>query len=132
MLKKIVTDPSTHLTTGSSFENLTNLSPRFIERVISKYDGTRLGRQELYGELFSDVVGALWSYDLIERTRVRTMPEDLVRIAVALDPSTTDNNRSAEAGIITAGLGRDGHCYIMYDDSIKAHVNVWSGIAVQR
>lgn len=131
-LKKMVADDATHLTTGSSFENLGNLSSRFIERVIKKYEGTRLGRQELYAELFTDVAGALWTYDLIERTRVRTVPEDLVRIAVALDPSTTNNNRSAEAGIITAGLSKDGHCYIMYDDSLKAHVSVWSGAAVRR
>lgn len=129
-LKEMVKDNKTIVTTGSSFENLSNLAPAFIDRVIKKYEGTRLGRQELYAELFEDVAGALWSYDLIDKHRVRVMPE-LVRVVVAVDPAVTINDRSDEAGIVAAGLGEDGHAYVISDKSLKAHPNVWSAVAAK-
>ena len=129
-LKEMVNDPDTVITTGSSFENLSNLSERFIKRVIKRYEGTRLGRQELYAELFSDVVGALWTYDSIHRNRVREAP-DLVRVVTAIDPATTANKRSDETGIITAGLDAAGHIYVISDASLKAKADVWAATAVR-
>jgi len=131
-IKKMVEDPSTYLTLGSSFENLSNLSSRFIERVIKKYDGTRIGEQELYGKLFSDVAGALWNHEVIQKHKVNARPTDFIRIVVAIDPSVTDNERSDEAGIITAGLTAEGHAYVFADDSRKCHPSIWSGLAVKR
>lgn len=131
-IKEMVADPATHLTVGSSFENLSNLSNVFIKRIIKKYEGTRLGKQELYAELFKDVAGALWSHDVVDRHRVRVKPEDLVRVVVAIDPSVTENARSDEAGIVGAGINADGHAFVFSDDSKKCHPSVWSALAVNR
>jgi phage terminase large subunit-like protein len=131
-LKEMLADEATHLTVGSSFENLSNLSEIFIKRVIKKYEKTRLGRQEIYAELFSDVAGALWSHDVIDRNRVSVKPEDLIRIVIAIDPSVTENARSDEAGIIGAGVNAEGHAFLFSDDSKKCHPSVWSSLAVNR
>jgi len=128
-LKKMIKDPSTIITTGSSFENLSNLAAVFVDRVIRKYEGTRLGRQELYAVLFEDVAGALWNHNVIDRNRVMVAP-DLIRIVVAIDPSTTCNARSDEAGIVVVGLGANGHVYVLRDSSMKAHPNIWAANAV--
>jgi phage terminase large subunit-like protein len=87
------------ITRGSTYENRANLAPGFFAQVIRKYEGTRLGRQELNAEILDDVPGALWSRARIEETRWpvhRNVPE-LIRIVVAIDP----------AGIERRGLRRD-------------------------
>ena len=99
-----------------------NLAATFKERILSRYEGTRLGRQELYAELLEDTPGALWSRLLLERTRVRQVPP-LRRIAIGLDPGN-------EAGIIVAGLGDDGHGYVLEDLSITGSPATWAGQAI--
>ena len=130
-LKELAADPLTHITTGSSYENITNLAPQYINRIIKKYEGTRIGRQELYAELFTDVAGALWNYELIDKYRVKSHP-DLIRIVVSLDPAVTSNERSDEVGIVVAGLGGDGHIYILEDASLKASPMIWSAVALNK
>lgn len=129
IVKALVADPAVHVTTGSSYENTTNLSARFIERVIQKYEGTRLGRQELHGDLLSDVPGALWSRDLLEQCRVRNAPQ-LIRIVVAVDPPATHGENADEAGIIVAGIDEGNHSYILEDLSRQASPGDWGRIAV--
>lgn len=118
LLKEIIGDPDTVITRGSTFENASNLAPRFIKTVVRKYEGTRLGRQELEAEVLDDVPGALWSRTLIEELRVKpnTTPT-LTRIVVAIDPSASSGEEANECGIVCAGLGIDGHGYILEDAS---------------
>lgn len=114
--KQLITlmkDPTTHVTRGTTYENLQNLAGAFREKVIRRYEGTRLGRQELMAEILTDVPGALWSLDLIDATRVRQTPP-LVYIVVAIDPmvrrgdpTDDDEEEGAETGIVVAGLGED-------------------------
>jgi phage terminase large subunit-like protein len=129
IIKQLLADPKTVDTNGSSYENMANLSPIFIQRIIQKYEGTRLGQQELHGGILGDVPGALWKRDVIERNRKRSMPE-LVRVVVAIDPEATSNEDSSETGIVVAGIGRDGDGYVLDDLSLRATPNIWATQAV--
>jgi phage terminase large subunit-like protein len=117
-LKIIIADPGTVKTVGTTYENIGNLAPKFIARVVSKYEGTRLGRQELRAEVLDDVPGALWSRTRIEDLRVKpAQVPQLIRIVVAIDPSASSGEESDEAGVVAAGKGVDGHAYILEDGS---------------
>ena len=102
------------VTRGSTYENQANLAPTFINTIVRKYEGTRLGRQELLAELLTDVPGALWQRDNIDKLRVAKVPE-LRRIVVAIDPAAKSTEGSDETGIIVAGLGSDQHGYVLND-----------------
>ena len=116
---------------GSTYENRQNLAEDFFADVISQYEGTRLGRQELEGELLEDTPGALWNTLLIDRTRVKR--EDLppmARIVVAIDPSVTSNARSDECGIAVVGKGVNGDGYMLEDLSGVMTPNEWAMAAI--
>lgn len=112
LIKALIKDTRTHVTVGSTFENEANLSPQFIETIRQRYEGTRLGQQELYGKLIGEAEGALWKYDWIKR--VTELP-DMKRIVVAIDIATTSNEKSDRTGIIVAGLGVDNRGYLLAD-----------------
>lgn len=109
-------DGDTRLTRGSTYANAANLAAPFLERLRTKYEGTRLGRQELHGEILEDKPGALWTLKRIEEARVAEHPP-LQRVVVAVDPPTTSGEDADECGIVVAGLGRDGHAYVLADGS---------------
>ena len=104
------------LTSGSTFENEDNLADGALQAFRARYEGTRLGRQELYAELLEDVEGALWKREWIEKNRVDDYPE-MQRVVVTIDPSTTSTDDSDECGMIVAGLGVDKKGYIFDDIS---------------
>lgn len=128
LVRDILSDPTTHKTTGSTFENAANLPKAFLDRLLKKYEGTRLGRQEIYAEVLDDTPGALWKLAAIEILRVKNYPP-LVRIVVGVDPEASSEEGSAETGIIVVGMGRDGHLYVLFDASIQGTPNEW-GMAV--
>lgn len=105
------------VTRGRTADNAANLAPTFLETIVSRYQGTRLGRQELDAEIVDDVVGALWSRDLIEQTTRRSAAPPLSRIVVAIDPSVSSGEGANECGLIVAGLGVAGHGYVLADES---------------
>jgi phage terminase large subunit-like protein len=115
-LKTLLNDPATFVTHGSTYDNRSNLAPIFYDAVIKRYEGTRLGRQELDAEVLEDIVGALWAWNNIDNYRVEKQPE-LVRIVIPIDPAVTANPDSDETGIIPVGLGKDGHGYVLGDAS---------------
>jgi len=119
-------DGSVHLTRGSTFDNAANLSPAALEELRRRYEGTRLGRQELYAEVIEDVEGALFSRAQLGGLRVRQahLP-DFIRIVVGVDPS----GGVAETGIVVVGLGADRHGYVLDDCSTGGSPNQW-GLAV--
>ena len=102
------------VTRGKTRDNIANLAPGFVEAIEGRYGGTRLGRQELEGELLEDVPGALWQRDWIDRDRVDTAP-DLKRIVVAIDPAVSNTAGSDETGIVVAGIAADDHVYVLAD-----------------
>lgn len=132
VIKELIKDAMTTVTRGATYENIKNLASSFVRRIVNKYEGTRLARQELYAEVLEDVEGALWNLDMIEKHRIvdyegqESMLPEFVRIVVGADPAVTNNAGSDETGIIVAALGTDGHGYILDDVSIKASVNGWA------
>ena len=129
VLREMISDPKTAVTRGSTFENVANLATPFLDVILSKYEGTRLGRQELYAEILDDNPGALWNRNIIDKHRVSKKPE-LRRIIVAIDPAVTSRATSDETGIIVAGLGTDGHGYVLEDVSMRASPDTWAKAAV--
>lgn len=128
LLKDIIRRPSTVVTRGSTWDNKSNLSAAFYAEVIAPLEGTRLGRQEINAEILDDVPGALWSRDLIERNRLSAPASDaerealagsMRRVVVAMDPAVSSGEGSNEMGIVVAGLGEDGHGYVLADVSLR-------------
>lgn len=134
-LKEIMALEHTIITRGSTYENKSNLAKAFIDTVITKYEGTRLGRQELYAELLDDNPHALWQRSNIEDDRADKAPE-LMRVVVAIDPAVADPDRAEsdpdEAGIIIGGVDYDGHAYILDDASLQASPDKWMNVALHR
>ena len=127
VIRDLIADPMTVDVVGSSYENKANLAPSFAKRIFGKYEGTRLGRQEIYGDILDDVPGALWTRDLLEKTRVTEHPE-LARIAVGVDPAAT----TGETGIVVAGIGEKSgawHGYTLDDLTLPGSPGMW-GTAV--
>jgi phage terminase large subunit-like protein len=130
LLKRLLADPKTAVTRMATADNAQNLAPGFLETVVGRYQGTRLGRQELDGELVEDRDDALWSRDGIDRDRVAVAPE-LVRIVVAVDPPASSGARSAACGIVAAGLGVDGRGYVLADRTlVRATPRAWAERAI--
>lgn len=114
-------DGTVHVTRGSTWENAANLSPAALEELRRRYEGTRLGRQELEGELLEDIEGALWSRDQIDADRVTAAEvPDLTRIVVAIDPAVTSTAHSDETGLVVVGHDDQGHGYVLGDHSLRA------------
>ena len=114
---------------GSTFDNAANLAPSALAELKHRYDNTRLGRQELYGEILDNVEGALWTREMIERARVDKAPS-LIRVVVAIDPAVTSSATSDETGIVAAGLSANGEYYILDDKSLRASPDAWARQAV--
>jgi predicted phage terminase large subunit-like protein len=119
------------VTRSSSFANQQNLAPSFFRSIVAKYSGTRLGKQELEAELLTDTPGALWHLDRIEELRVRSAPQPLERVVVAIDPAVTFGPDSDETGIVVVGLAADGHGYVLDDLSGRYPPSEWAQRAIQ-
>lgn len=136
-LRDIMADEMTLTTRGRTLDNANNLAPSFVRQITRKYEGTRLGRQELDAEVLDDVPGALWTREMIEKAhlpRDAKLPE-MVRIVVAVDPSGSDPDdrdadESDDIGIVVAGKGTDGRGYILADISVNDLPAVWGKVAV--
>jgi len=146
IIRELLTDPSTVVSRASTYDNLGNLAPPFRERVLSKYEGTRLGRQEIFGEVLEDVEGALWSVAQLEALKIVKPPQkrwldieandwayanDLARVAVGVDPASTSGPDSDLTGIIVAAKGTDGRAYVMADRTCRETPDGWGRAAVQ-
>jgi phage terminase large subunit-like protein len=122
-MKELVAADDTVVSRASSYANLANLADSYRKNVLAKYEGTRIGRQELDGELLEDVEGALWNWDLyvwIEE------PPPLKRIVVAVDPAGSANKRSDLTGIIILGLDYNNVVWVLADWSGKYTPGAWA------
>lgn len=125
-LKELMKDRRTIHMKVSTYANLANLDPAYREMVIEKYEGTRTGRQELYGELLEDVEGALWHSSMLQH--VTEEPDQYDRIVIAIDPAGTANARSDETGIVVVGWA-DRKAYVIADYSGKYSPAGWGNKA---
>jgi phage terminase large subunit-like protein len=142
-LKDILAEPGTIVTKGSTYENRSNLAPKFLKKVEAKYAGTRLGRQELDAEILDDSPDALWRRAKLDEMRIGwnegewrmsgkpfKLPE-MRRIVVAIDPASEpggegEAGEGAETGIMVVGLGMDGRGYVIADHSCALDPNGWA------
>lgn len=131
LIREIIKDAKTVVTRGSTFDNAGNLAPKFLKTIREKYEGTRLGRQELNAEILDDLPGALWTRDEIDKHRLKVAPA-MRRIVVAVDPSGTGgvDDDGDSIGIVVAGLGIDGRGYILADRTCKLSPDGWGRRAV--
>lgn len=131
-LRALLRLPGLVTTRGSTYDNIGNMAPGF-RAFVDRFEGTRLGRQELAGELLDDVEGALWSLDLIDRGRVS--PDDvpdLVRVVVAVDPQAAyeESGDLSETGIVVAGVCAERHLWVLADLSGNLTPGGWGARAV--
>jgi predicted phage terminase large subunit-like protein len=129
LVRELLAAPTTVVSRGSTYDNASNLAPAFIDSIITKYEGTRLGRQELNAELLDDIPGALWTRAKIDELRKDAAPE-LVRVVVAIDPAVTSGDSSDETGIVVCGKGVDGHGYVLADLTCRMTPDGWARRAV--
>jgi len=132
-LMDLIANPATVTTRHSSYENRANLAPAFFADIVRKYEGTRIGRQELMAEILTDIPGALWTRTLIDATRgnpTDVILEGLIRIVVAIDPAVTSKPESDETGIIVAALTRNWHVLILDDLSCRESPLGWAKVAI--
>lgn len=125
LVRDILNNPSTAVTKGSTYDNISNLAPAFIEVIISRYEGTRLGRQELNAEILDDNPEALWTRDVIENNRV-TKASEMVRIVVGVDPAVTSSSSADDTGIVVAGVDEKHHYYVLGDYTTHATPKKWA------
>jgi len=118
LLKRLMTAPGTALTRATTAMNEANLAPTFLEAVVGRYRGTRLGRQELDAELIADREDALWRRADIEKARVLEAPE-LLRVVVAVDPPATSGPEADACGLVAAGRGAGGEAYVLADATAR-------------
>jgi len=138
LLRDIMHDAATVVTTGSSYDNTANLAPAYIKRVIRRYEGTTLGLQELHARILDEDENALWSNAIIDAARVREVPP-LRFVCVAVDPmaraSAKHNEKRLappETGIIVFGVDESGeHGYVLEDATeTNAKPDVWARAAI--
>jgi phage terminase large subunit-like protein len=145
LIKDIILRDDTFITKGSTYENLENLAPAFRSQIVSRYEGTRIGRQELEAELLEDTPGALWQRDVLDETRAvrkingsvfyKGQEVEIIEIVVAVDPTTGANDdeegKNDECGIIVVGKGRDGRGYVLADCSVYGSPDEWGKAVVK-
>ena len=140
IIKELIADPDCVVSTGSTYDNRDNLAPAFFKAVIKRYEGTRLGRQELQAEMLDDNPAALWQRKCIEENRItlEQLPV-LRRVVIGVDPAVTSEEDSNETGIVACGLGgapkgstvEGDHFYVLHDASLSATPDQWARTVVK-
>jgi len=129
-LRKLIAADTTRISRATTDDN-PHLDKRVRQRLLDVYAGTRLGRQELLGQMLEDVEGALWNDEMLETWRLLEPdePPRMRRITVAVDPSWGTTND--ECGIVVAGVGWNGHGYVLADYSIRGGPRAWAERAAE-
>lgn len=134
IVKQLLADPGTRVTRESTYANRANLSPRFFEAVIRRYEGSRLGRQELLAEVLDEVEGALWTAQRLDALRVGPavlQQVSLVRVVVGVDPAVSAGPDSAETGIVVCAKASDGGYFVLEDASGRRTAEEWGRKVVE-
>ncbi len=131
LMRSLVANKATVVTVSSTYANRVNLAQPFLDSILERYEGTRLGRQEIYGELLEDVPGALWHHERLDDLRVKKAPADLKQIVVAVDPAVSSSAESDETGIVVIGTDEHDHAYVLADLSAHCEPVVWARKVVE-
>ena len=136
LVRDILKNPKTTVTYGSTFDNSANLASTYLEAVKSQYEGTRLGRQELYAEILDEASGALWNRQTLAGCEIEVdnpveFAESLARVVVSVDPAVSANAESDMTGIVVAGADINGVCYILQDATDRYTPEGWAAKAIE-
>lgn len=126
IIRRLIADPHTAIVRGSTYDNRSNLAPEFFDTVIRRYEGTRLGRQELNAELLTDNPGALWQRNQIDSQRIPAEPPGIVRTVVGVDPAATGGEDADMTGIVVAAIGLDKRGYVLADYTLRGSPETWA------
>lgn len=127
VLRRILALPGCHVSRGTTYENRAHLDPGFMRQITARYEGTRLGRQELMAELLDDTPGALWTRAVLDAARgAAPDPSRLRRVVVGVDPAATSGLDADETGIVVVGVDEDGHLFVLADRSVRATPLGWA------
>lgn len=130
LVKRLIADPANVVTHAPTRANAFHLSPVFLQAVVARYRGTRLGRQELDGELIEDRPDALWQRARLEDLR-RDGPPELERVVVAVDPPASSSRKADSCGLIAAGRAADGSFHVLADETVSGlKPGAWAARAV--
>lgn len=142
-LLKLLKKKSTVTTQGTTFENKTNLAPKFLTDITEQYENTRIGRQELMAEIMESVPGALWDYENLEKHRIKLVYDekgsgrfepalpDFLTVVLAIDPAIQVKASSAETAMCVVAFGSNHHYYVLHLDSHKDQPIEWAERAVR-
>jgi len=136
LVRDILKNPKTTVTYGSTFDNSANLASTYLEAVKTQYEGTRLGRQELYAEILDEASGALWNRQTLAGCEVEVdnpveFAETLARVVVSVDPAVSSNAESDMTGIVVAGVDINGVCYVLQDATDRYTPEGWAAKAIE-
>ena len=131
LMRALIASPQSHITRGSTFDNIDNLAKPFLETIKKEYEGTRLGQQELYAEMLEEADGALWSTKTLDECSIeqKDIPE-LNRIVVSIDPAVTSKTESDMTGIVVAGIDVNGIGYVLEDATDRYSPAEWAAKAI--
>ena len=131
LIKQLVERKDVRTTRGSTFENEANLAASTLAMLRERYQGTKLGRQELYAEIIDAMEGALWRPSLIDESRLdQNVDVNFEKIIVAIDPAVTSGENSDETGIVVVGKGGQNQYYVLEDKSGKYSADEWGRMAI--
>lgn len=135
LIRDIIKNPRSVITSGTTYENSANLAPTFLTAIASSYEGTRMGRQELYAEILDEASGALWTRDVLAQCEVDIedkveFANTLARVVVSIDPAITSNAESDMTGIVVAGIDFNGCSFILEDATERLTPEGWAYKAV--
>lgn len=133
LLKKLIASPSSVVSRGSTLENRANLAPDFTDKVLAEYGNSRIGKQEIFGEVLEDTDGALWNDADIDLAHGVFAMRDcaISHVIVAVDPCVTNAYESDECGIVVVGRGDDGRAYILADRTMSGKPAEWANEAIK-
>ncbi len=130
LLKRLLADPHVAVSRAATAANRYNLAPEFIRSITETYGGTRLGRQEIDGEIVEESADALWTRAMIEGCR-EPAPGGLARIVVAVDPPASSSQRADSCGLVVAGVDADGFGHVLEDGTVSgARPHEWAQMAI--
>ena len=131
LIRQLMADPDSYVTRGATYDNWMNVSKAFLDRLLRRYENTRLGRQEIHAEVLGDAPGALWPQESLFNCRVARCP-DLRRVVVAVDPSgSSGDDEGDQQGIVVAGVGVDGLGYVLADRTCRLSPEGWARRAIE-
>lgn len=130
LIKRLLGDPHVAVSRAATSANRFNLAAEFLHSITQAYGGTRLGRQELDGDIVEESADALWTRAMIEACRDAS-PSGLARIVVAVDPPASSSHRADSCGLVVAGVDRDGVGHVLEDGTVSgARPHEWAAKAV--